>query len=467
MSRLSRRPRRERGASTVIVAFLVPVLFAAAALGIDISRLAYERQDLSNALDAAAQAGASSLPGDAAGPRDAAVAFARANDAAADPTVTFWCVVKSTGATRAVRTDQIPAVCDPGTVVGARCNESICAIPCVPGAGRTCNTVTVQDDKDVPYSFARVIGFDNGNTGSLTSSACKGSCGAELPNPMDVVIVADRTSSMSTTDRNLMVAAIKNTLATMTKDLQYVALGTIHRSSATPGSCITTPSSSATSGPWIPVPFSNDYTLLSPGPGVSAPVNSASTLIRGLDCLGSSSQGTYLAAPLKAAARYVLGSSPNNLASLPARPLAARKAIIFETDGQPNESAIAGSTSLATSSDIGSADGAQACTNFRQVAINTKAQGVLVVTVAFGDARSARCATGGQYVRDVLAAAASPDAQGAASDADNDCSTAALRATENTDGDFFFCAANGSEMGGIFVSAVNQLSPHTRLLRLP
>jgi hypothetical protein len=325
----------------------------------------------------------------------------------------------------------------------------------------------VEDGKDVGYSFAPVIGIDQGNTGSLSSSACKGSCGAEAPNPMDVVFVADRTSSMSTTDRNLMIAAIKSTLQTMTPSQQYVALGTIHRSSATPGSCITTPSSSATSGPWIPVPFKDDYTLPPSSPGGTPPLNNSSTLVSGVNCLTASSQGTYLAAPLKAAARYVLGLTPNNLGSLPAREPTPRKAIIFETDGQPNENNITGSTSLSSSSDIGNSDGGTACTNLSQVATNAKGQGVLIITIAFGDATSAQCESGGQYVRNVLAAAASPDAQGAASDADNNCSTSSLRTTENADGDFFFCAASGSELASIFASAINQLNPNTRLVRIP
>jgi Flp pilus assembly protein TadG len=463
-----RRPvSRERGASTVIFALLVPVLFAAAALAIDISTLAYQRQNLSNALDAAAQSGAYSLPGDPAAAQSAALAFAAANDPEADPSVVFWCVVASTGAAKTVQTSQIPTTCNPGSLAGAVCNEFICAIPCTPGSGHTCNTIQVLDNKDVGYSFAPVIGVDHGNTGALSSAACKGSCGAEAPNPMDVVIVADRTSSMSTSDRNAMVAAIKGTLQTMTTAQQYVALGTIHRSASSPGSCITTPSSNATTGPWIPVPFSNNYTLAPASPGATPPLNNSSTLVSGLNCLNSSSQGTYLASPFKAAARYVLGLASNNLGSLPVRPTTPRKAIIFETDGQPNEQNITGSTSLSSSTDIGTTNGATACTNLLQVASNAKAQGVLSVTVAFGDATSAQCASGGAYVRNVLAAAASPDANGNASDADNNCSTSALRSTENADGDFFFCAGTGSELGPIFLSAINQLNPHTRLIRLP
>ena len=62
---------------------------------------------------------------------------------------------------------------------------------------------------------------------------------------------------------------------------------------------------------------------------------------------------------MKSAARYVLGLTPNNLGSLPVRSHPARNAIIFETDGQPNESNITtGTTALSSSGDIGSTNGA-------------------------------------------------------------------------------------------------------------
>ncbi len=457
---------RERGAAMVIFGLLLPIFFGTTALALDIGKLIHEHQRLSNALDAGALAGAASLPSDPAAAQAAAVSFAKANDPAATPAVTFWCIVASSGASKVVLAGQVPSVCNPGTLVGVRCDDKICAIPCVPGGGRTCNAITLTDDKDVPYAFAPVIGFDVGNTGSIAANACRGSCGAITSNPMDVVLVADRTGSMSTTDRNSMVSGIKSTLQTMDKEQKYVALGTIHRSTSTPGTCITTPSPDLT-GPWVPVPFSNDYTLNPALPNTTPPLNTNSTLVKGLNCLGASSKGTHLAAPMKAAARYVLGLTPNNLGSLPARANPAKKAIIFETDGQPNEQNVSGSTALNTSSDIGSSNGAIACNNLKAVAANAKAQNVLIVTVAFGDATSARCVGGGELVRDVLAASASPDADGNPSVSDTDCSNPAVRAVENGDNDFFFCAASGAELGPIFASAINVISPNSRLIYIP
>ena len=93
------------------------------------------------------------------------------------------------------------------------CNDTLCAVPCALKA-RTeqrleprqlrsynnrpikCNTIRVGAEQDVPFSFAPVMGIDEGSTGSQISVACAGSCGAVAPNPMDVVVVADRTLSM-------------------------------------------------------------------------------------------------------------------------------------------------------------------------------------------------------------------------------------------------------------------------------
>ncbi|WP_211876649.1 pilus assembly protein TadG-related protein [Pseudarthrobacter albicanus] len=457
------RAFRERGAATVIFALLLPVLFGSVALAVDFGRLVYERQHLSNALDAAALAGAASLPSDPTAARNAAVAFAKANDPAADPTASFWCVVASSGAAKTVLSGQIPSVCDPGPVTGAKCSETICAIPCTPAAGLACNTITVTAAKDVPFAFAPAIGINTGNTGSLASDACKGSCGAQTPNPMDVAIIADRTSSMSTDDLTNLKAAIQTTLKTMTKDQQYVALGTIGRSSDTPSAaCITDPSGSATSGPWIPVPFSNDYTTT----GAPPALNNASPLVQGVQCLQHSGTGTYLASPMKAAARYLLGLDANNLRDLPPRSGTPRKAIVLETDGQPNETGIAGVTDVGTPGDIKNSDGVIACNNLKAVAADAKARRILIVTVGY-NLSLARCGGTGEFVRDVLAAAASDKAPGVPSTAGNDCSSPALIAAENSDGDYFFCAASGTDLGPIFVSAINAISPNSRLVRIP
>ena len=93
---LSRR-REDSGAVAIIVAALVVVLFAMAALGVDIAQQVRDKQDLRDTMDTAAHAGAYELPGNGAGAAAAALAMARANDAEASPVTDLWCVVASTG----------------------------------------------------------------------------------------------------------------------------------------------------------------------------------------------------------------------------------------------------------------------------------------------------------------------------------------------------------------------------------
>ena len=321
-----------------------------------------------------------------------------------------------------VDSTQIPGMCHRGnsttynsaTYPGMRCGPVVCALPCglAMTTNLTCNTIRVFQGRDVPFTFARVGGFSKGSTGALSSVACKGPCGTIAPNPMDVAVVADRTGSMSSTDIASMIAGIKSMLQVMTPSIQYVALGTIGRSKtgATDNACggsnkaLTEPSTSATAGPWIPVPFSNDYLT-------GTTLNANSPLVRGVTCLSNSSgTGTHLAAPLKAAARYLLGMDANNLTSLPPRPGVPQKAIIFETDGQPNESITGGTTTLGTGGDIGAGgNGDTACSNMTTVANQAKAQNILVVTVAY-NLGTTKCGSSGTSptVASKLAEAASP-----------------------------------------------------------
>lgn len=568
------RRRTESGAVAVMFALLATVLMGIAALGVDFASQVNERQKLQDALDAGAQAGAYQLPTNSAQSRADALAFAAATDDQANPDVNFYCVVASasSGALWVLDTSQIPGVCNPAsakvgsTYTGLRCGPKICSIPCFPEAGDQCNTIRLVDSKDVPFTFARALGIAEGGTGAIDSVACRGSCGTIPPNPMDVAVVADRTGSMSSTDVSSMIAGIKGMLKVMTPSQQYVALGSIGRaSSSAPSSCKSSPSSSTTSGPWIPTPFTTGY-LNSAG----TDVNASSQLVKDISCLTySSSTGTSLAAPLKAAARYLLGSSvgaTNNLSSLPARNTGTpRKVLIFETDGQPNETASTGGTaSLSTSTDLFSNTGSyatstvttgpvpnlvtttttsgwgwskitinthttyntttttttrtynggqNACNNLKAVAANAKAAGILLVTIAYnmsgvtcdesnpnppnptsstvdgpinvvsnvlvGSVRTIiqtvdRTITNvvwqapvGENVTGVLAEVASPTTGGAPSTSNNDCGTVSGRTAENSDGDYFFCAASGTDMSPIFKTALSQVGSGTKLIRLP
>ena len=275
----AKQERDETGAVAVLVVLLAIVIFACAALAVDISSLAMERQKLHDHVDSAAHAGAFELPASGASAKTWAVTMAKTQDSSMTPDTELFCVVASTGAGKQVASGQIPATCDPGTYSTAqvRCNTKICSIPC-PVTAR-CNTIRVTDSKDVDFDFAPIIGRKKGSTGSVASAACRGSCGETLPNPMDVVFMADRTTSMADDDREDMQTAIVDSLGVMDPTLHYVAFGAMHKSKATidlrhGGHDMHRTAPRAASG--SPSTSANDYRA-----NRDSPISSSSKLVRG------------------------------------------------------------------------------------------------------------------------------------------------------------------------------------------
>ncbi|GGD22708.1 hypothetical protein GCM10007231_22250 [Nocardioides daphniae] len=510
--------RDEKGAYAILFSMVLVLLIALAAISVDIASQVSARQQLKDTLDAAAHAGAYALPEQQGDIQTIVGDMARANDINTSVTTDLWCVIASTGATKAPQYTQIPTTCNPhGTrpYVGTKCDEFVCFIPCDPsrtastGGAVKCNTVRVADSKVVPYAFAPAIGYDEGNTGAVVSIACKGTCGNDVPNPLDILVMADRTPSMVDGDREQMKAAIESSLTVMNPELQYVALGTIHKSdprrmnklstevctSAESGVQQQTSSSwpysplwntdntpklettnSPTSGSWIASPFSNGYLT-----GPSGTIVATDPLVKSVKCMPgakSGNYGTHLASALKGGARYLLGNTPNNLSSLPARPgPAPKKVIIFETDGSPDEVLTNGYYRLSNSTDFGAGRnatyGQQGCNNLEKMADEVKAKDVLIITIGFGAAVSntstGRCISGNtstSRLRDVLARVASKAPDGNPSTA-SDCSDPVKRTQENADGDYFFCAASGSELETIFRSAFGSLSKGIKLMKMP
>jgi len=493
---------RDRGATAVVIALCLLLVMAAAAMSFDTANLALQRQTLRNVTDAAAQAGASYLPGDPVSAIAAVTAYAHRYDPSFNPTISLWCMVASTGATKQPASGPMP--CKPGGsgtyvngVGGVVCDTVLCAIPCTGATGTTCNTMKVDGQRNVPFYFAPAIGINSGSTGAVTSVSCHEPCGTVAPNPMDVAIVADRTPSMSNSDFSSMQAGIASTLGTMTPEYQSVTLGTIHRSQPT-AKCATTlgPAIStknqyyvnggSRTGKWMPLGFSNDY--LTGTIGTSRSLNSSSSLVKGVNCMDhyDSSQsssypwGTHLAAPLKAAARLLLGIDSSNLGNLATQrasllPVGSQvtQAILFETDGYPEETmglnskpyadsnTSKGSTVLTGPANEPTApqDAATGCQNMIDVASAAKTQGIKIIMIAYGGALTGKCGT--KNVRDVMATAASNAPSGSPSTAPTDCAKA------NSDGDYYFCAANGADLQGIFVTAMGSLSHTTKFVKMP
>ena len=74
-------------------------------------------------------------------------------------------------------------------------------------------------------------------------------------------------------------------------------------------------------------------------------------------------------------------------------------------------------------------------------------------------------------VLSVMAAAASPvtdsDGNVTQASAQSDCSDEAEQDAENSDGDYLFCAASGTDMAPIFRTALSQATKGIKLLKLP
>lgn len=514
----------QRGASAVVLAIVMLMLMGGAALGFDIAKLAYEKQALRAAVDAAAQAGAYALPDATLATSDAKkflVESAPDLDLnASSLVVSLYCAVATKTGTTLPDESQVPAICNPGTAwskggAAAGCNTQMCLLPCG-GSGAACNTIKVSYEKTVYFSFAPAIGIFTGSTGAIASASCKGMCGALAPNPLDIVVMADRTPSMNngTSAFANMKQSLKDMLLTMNRDQQLVAFGTIAKSvptaaclSAEPSggnAFVENPPTRATNlskvaqndklwtfnGSWVPVGYSYNYTTGSSTAGTLA-VNTASSIYKAIDCLdysdgtvdypaassgykNSTNEGTHLAAALKGAARYLLNTADSG-GSLPDRSAygTPKKVIVFETDGAPSElfNSDDSAISLGNSYDIGYTGGsdvgngkAQSCQNLKDIANLVKAQDIKIIVIGVGDVNTANCGTG--EVRDVLASVASPRSSGTASDA-VDCTITGNTAKENSDGDNYFCAASASDLSSVFAAAVASITGNTKFVKIP
>ena len=70
-------------------------------------------------------------------------------------------------------------------------------------------------------------------------------------------------------------------------------------------------------------------------------------------------------------------------------------------------------------------------------------------------------------MRNYLSAAASVDADGARERRRQHLRHHGERSTENGDGDFYYCAATGAELGPIFASAISAVSSSIRMIQMP
>ncbi len=415
-------------------------LIALLALVVDGGMFMHERQSVQNAVDSAALAGAQELPDDTAGASASALAYAASNDSdlvGAQAQVTFRCVVGDRNGNGAPDPEDIPAACDPGGGAAWVCSNGICSAVCVPAQGDSCNTIVVEGNKDVVFSFSPVLEVIDAetcftsqcNTGQLRAAACRGSCGSEPSVPVDVIIVIDRSGSMSTADLNNAKNAARSVMELYNPELQHIGLAVLGPSRLT--NLCQSPSSGGT---WLPVQLSSNYK------NADGTLNASSSLVSVTNCLTTSSVGTNLTNPTQAAVAELTGPR--------ARPGVA-KGIIFMTDGEAN------------------VPGSNPCLSAANAATAAKAAGIEIFTVGFGIA-GARCSsdsTSSPWRNDpatqLLAAMATSSVD------ESGCTSAANTAVENADGDHFLCEARTGDLEPIFRQAAEALAGGARLIQLP
>ena len=260
MSQPTNGPKREQGQILILFVLVLIVVMGFAAMVIDVGVLRNANQNLWNALDAGALAGAQELPADATNaggdrPRIRRQELPRRAAVGRHGRLPLHhrqrCRLAS-----AVRR---PGGCDPGGNAVWTCNTKICSSICIPAEGDTCNTVVLEDAATVQYGFGGAVGVNTGTTQTVTSAACKGACGAKPQAPVDLVLMVDRTSSMSGVDTVNARAAADAVRRTYNPAEQWMGFGLLGPSRGA-GSCATIPDPSIgtanlppTSDRWVSV----------------------------------------------------------------------------------------------------------------------------------------------------------------------------------------------------------------------
>ncbi len=301
-------PRGESGQILVLFAFVVVALTFCVMLVIDVGFFMQERGLTQNAADAAALAGSQELPDDRDAARAVAVAYLAANDSSVDADdyeITFECTSDS----NFVCTD---ATCD---------------------GGGACDTIVVKPKNKAPNFFGGLLTLlgagdscwtDGCEVTNVSAAGCRGACGPVGNAPVDVVEIIDRTGSMSADDLSGAKSSAETFLNNFDPDLHRVGLGVLGPSSTS--SACGSPNSgglglaTSSGGSWLPVQMTNNFK------NADGTLNTNSTIVKTARCLNTSSVGTNLGDPMKAAKDHLIAQGRADV----------KWGIVMMTDGAAN-----------------------------------------------------------------------------------------------------------------------------------
>lgn len=273
----------QRGQAIVLVAVALVVLMGCAALTIDLGYAWYAKRELQATVDAAALAGAQELP-------SAANAVSRANQyIALNPTNGISQITKS---------------------VTTSCNAT------VPGCNPV-NAVRVEMKGKTQMNFAGLFGMSTATIGAR-ATACQ-PCDMV---PLDIMIIMDRTGSMSSGGNPNKMTNAKNGVKTFLQFLDptkaWVGLTVLPPSSSIANKC-TASDYDNVNRVWTVVPLSSDYKAYGGG------LNASSNLVSTINCLQPSGT-THYAVAIDKAQQYLVANGRANIQNV----------IIFLTDGAAN-----------------------------------------------------------------------------------------------------------------------------------
>lgn len=457
-ARLRRRLDREEGVVAVLTALLLVVLLASTAFAIDIALLRHDRAVIQKAVDMGALAGAGLLPVKTPAEADAAVAealmVAHAN-APHVPTsyfnITFRCIVDDPEINGGQDSPSLGISCGPAVKGswgsnGWTTKRRWASHTCDPYHGDLCNTIVVTGSDIVAYHFAPVIGYNQGSTGSVQAASCTDPC-SKTVGPLDVVMVLDRTASMTQADLDNLKNGARSVLDFYDASDQYVGLVSLPYGATTgaqPKCTVASPQlyPASQGSLWQVVPIQGGYD------NTDGTLNQNSNIGRAINCMvlannptirvngtdRTSAGHTNLGDPMDAARQMLLAQG---------RP-GVPQVIIFETDGQANQPY-----------------GMQPCAYLNTKATAAKNAGITVYTIAYGlDSPPVKCTdTSGLFYNKYATTNLAATATTSTDDLPGGCAT-----TENADGDNYFCTPGSSDLEPVFRRVASAALKHSRLV---
>jgi type II secretory pathway pseudopilin PulG len=445
---LVRRLGTQEGVVAILTAIIMVVLLASVAFAIDLARLRHDRQTLQAAVDLSALAGGDMMPIKTPADANAVLAEAQMVANANAPqllsgglVVTYKCIVSDPNGVGGQTSPDLGVACGPASGTwssGWASKNGRSTHDCNPYVGDLCNTIVVSASNTLQYYFAPVIGIKTGTTGVVQGASCKGMCG-QSSSPLDVVLVLDRTASMTAVNLADAKAGAMALLGVYDPTQQHVGLVALPygdpNNKCNANGTQTYPNTNDSL--WDVVPFSSDYN------NPDGSINNNSALVKGINCLqlppgnmkvtppnsGHTDEGD----PLKAA---------HDMLTTMGRP-GVPQVIIFETDGQANQP-----------------NGYNPCSYAINQANLAKAAGITIVTLAYG-VTGDRCdyensgAWKGVWASTYLAAMATNSV---------DTDPGSCTPSENTDGDDYFCEATKGNLQTVFRRIAVVTIQHSRLI---